>query len=70
MEPATLTAVVQAIVTIITTLSGVWAMFNKKTEKLSQENNELRQELTAMKSEMRQLNTYQSMKASQTYEKR
>lgn len=34
MDPATLTSIVQAIVTIVTTLSGVWAMFNKKNTDL------------------------------------
>lgn len=34
MDPATLTAIIQAIVTIISTLSGVWAIFNKKNADL------------------------------------
>ena len=39
MDSATLTAIVQAIVTIITTLSGVWAIFNKKNEELDKKLN-------------------------------
>lgn len=34
MDQGTITAIVQAIVTIITTLSGVWAIFNKKNTEL------------------------------------
>jgi uncharacterized membrane protein YfbV (UPF0208 family) len=34
MDPATLTAIVQAIVTILTTLSGVWAIFSKQNADL------------------------------------
>lgn len=34
MDPATLTSIIQAIVTVITTLSGVWAIFNKKNAEM------------------------------------
>jgi hypothetical protein len=36
MDSETLTAIIQALVTIITTLSGVWAIFTKKTEEIKQ----------------------------------
>lgn len=34
MDPATLTAIIQAIVTIITTLSGMWTMFQRQNSEL------------------------------------
>lgn len=48
MDPATLTAIIQGLVTIISTLSGVWAIFNKKTEEIKADNQELRLKLTSL----------------------
>lgn len=45
MEPAMVTAIVQAVVTVISTLSGVWAIFNKQNEKIISENSLLRAQL-------------------------
>lgn len=50
MDSATLTAVVQAIVTIITTLSGVWAIFNKKNAELEEK---LNSKISGLETELR-----------------
>lgn len=34
MDSVTLTSIVQALVTIISTLGGIWAMFNKQNASL------------------------------------
>lgn len=59
MEPSTLTAIVQAIVTIITTLSGVWAIFNKKNADLEAK---LNQKISSLETELR----YQRQNPSQS----
>lgn len=50
MEPSTLTAIIQAIVTIITTLSGVWAIFNKKNAELE---TKLNTKIASLETELR-----------------
>lgn len=53
MDPATLTSIIQAIVTIITTLSGVWAIFNKKNADLEKK---LSERMDAIDNQVRQSN--------------
>jgi hypothetical protein len=50
MDTATLTAIVQAIVTIVTTLSGVWAIFTKKNADLEQK---LNTKIASLETELR-----------------
>jgi len=47
MDSTVITAIVQAIVTIVTTLSGVWALFNKQSAQVSKANADLEKRLTS-----------------------
>ena len=59
MDTATITAIVQAIVTIVTTLSGVWAIFNKKTQEMQQN---FKSDMDALQFQIKQSNIEMSKK--------